>query len=77
MKNVHVQRYSDVNKQLWDNFVACADVHSILFYRDFMEYHGDRFADYSHMVFNENKLIAIFPASKDVNGVVHSHEDLE
>ena len=75
-KTMLIIEYESKHQKLWDNFVASADVHSILFCRDFMEYHGDRFTDYSHMIFNENKLIAIFPASKDINGVVHSHEGL-
>lgn len=76
MKNVHVKRYSGVNKQLWDDFVSQAEVHSILFYRDFMEYHSDRFADYSLMVFQENKLIAILPANIDADNILHSHQGL-
>lgn len=76
MKNVHVQRYSDVNKQLWDDFVSQAEVHSILFYRDFIEYHSDRFTDYSLMFFQENKLIAIMPANIDADNIIHSHQGL-
>ena len=76
MKNVHVQRYSDVNKQLWDDFVSQAEVHSILFYRDFMEYHSHRFTDYSLLVFQENKLIAIMPANIDADNILHSHQGL-
>lgn len=76
MKNVHVQRYSDVNKQLWDDFVSQAEVHSILFYRDFIEYHKDRFEDYSLMVFQDKKLIAVLPANIDDQRIVYSHQGL-
>lgn len=76
MKKVHVQRYSASLKEVWDTFVSNAEVHSILFYRDFMEYHSDRFQDYSLLVFQENKPIAIFPANIDSEGIVHSHQGL-
>lgn len=76
MKKLNIQRYSAANKSLWDNFVSTADVHSILFFRDFMEYHSDRFTDYSHMIYKENKLIAVFPANINDNHDVHSHQGL-
>ncbi len=76
MKELYIQRYSAADKQVWDTFVSSADVHSVLFYRDFMEYHSGRFMDYSLMIFKENKLIAIFPANKNSKGAVHSHQGL-
>lgn len=40
-----------------------------------MEYHQDRFEDFSLMVFKNEKLIAILPANK-INNEVHSHQGL-
>lgn len=40
-----------------------------------MEYHKDRFEDFSLMVFKDDKLIAILPANKK-NNEVHSHQGL-
>ena len=76
MKSLKVQRYSVKKKKAWDDFVSKAELHSILFYRDFMEYHSDRFVDYSLMVYENKKLIAIMPANIDENGVIHSHQGL-
>ena len=76
MKRIYIQRYSEADKQAWDTFVSSADVHSVVFYRDFMEYHSDRFTDYSLMIFRENKLIAIFPANKNSKDALHSHQGL-
>ena len=46
-----------------------------MFYRDFMDYHQDRFNDYSLMVYKKDKLVALFPAN--VNGdQVFSHQGL-
>lgn len=76
MKNFIIQRYSATHKQAWDDFVSKAEVHSVLFYRDFIEYHSDRFEDYSLMIFQENKLVAIFPANICANGELHTHQGL-
>jgi len=46
-----------------------------LFQRDFMEYHQDRFEDFSLMVFKNEKLVAVLPANKTKNEV-HSHQGL-
>ena len=50
MKSLRVQKYNAKHKDVWDEFVLKAEVHSILFFRDFMEYHRDRFIDYSLMM---------------------------
>jgi len=60
---------------LWDTFVTKAKNATFLFYRDFMEYHQDRFEDFSLLVFQNQKLIAILPANK-VENQVHSHQGL-
>lgn len=47
-----------------------------IFYRDFVEYHADRFDDFSIMVYDEkSNLIAIMPANLN-NNIVYSHEGL-
>jgi len=46
-----------------------------LFQRDFMEYHQDRFEDYSLLVFKNDKVVALLPANK-VEHCVHSHQGL-
>ena len=76
MKKFFVQRYSAQHKRDWDGFVSKAEVHSILFYRDFIEYHSDRFEDYSLLIFREDKLVAIFPANICSNGEIHTHQGL-
>lgn len=70
-----VRRYKSENKDLWNDFVSSAKNSTFLFNRDFMDYHKDRFEDYSLMCFDKGKLVAILPANiKD--GVVYSHEGL-
>ena len=40
-----------------------------------MDYHSHRFHDFSLLIFNKNKLVALLPANK-VNNVLHSHQGL-
>ena len=48
---------------------------TFLFDRSFMEYHSDRFADFSLMVFKEEQLYAILPANRKGNQL-YSHQGL-
>lgn len=67
--------YNPDYKSVWDAFVSTAKNATFLFYRDFVEYHKHRFDDFSLLVFNNNKLIALFPANR-VNNEVFSHQGL-
>jgi len=40
-----------------------------------MEYHNDRFEDYSLLIHKNNKLVAVLPANKK-EGTVYSHQGL-
>lgn len=48
---------------------------TFLFDRNFMEYHSDRFADFSLMIFKEEQLYAILPANRKGNQL-YSHQGL-
>lgn len=76
MEDLRVERYNEASKTAWDDFVSRLEAHSILFYRDFMDYHKDRFEDFSLMVFQGKKLLSILPANIDKEGTVHSHQGL-
>ena len=67
--------YKPSYKEEWDGFVAEAKNPSLLFYRDFMGYHKERFEDYSLMVYNGEKLAALFPANKK-GEIIYSHQGL-
>jgi hypothetical protein len=71
-----VENYTKIHCQLWNEFVAQAKNATFLFHRDFMEYHQDRFEDFSLLVFDENqKLQAILPANI-VGTTIFSHQGL-
>ena len=73
--SVKVVKYSSDKKEDWNRFVANSKNGTFLFYRDFIEYHSDRFLDYSLMVYQEKKLVALFPANI-VDKTVYSHQGL-
>lgn len=59
----------------WNNFISKAKNATFLFHRDFMEYHQDRFTDYSLMVYKKDILVAVLPATVEKD-VVTSHAGL-
>lgn len=59
----------------WDNFIADAKNGHFMFFRDYMDYHKDRFVDASLMIYSKDKLIALFPANIQ-NNVIYSHQGL-
>ena len=71
-----VRQYSASDKQEWDRFVGAAKNATFLFTRDYMDYHSDRFADHSLMVFKEQELVAVLPANLKADGTLISHEGL-
>ncbi len=76
LKKYHVQKYTTENYAEWHKFVANAKNATFLFHRDFMEYHQDRFEDYSLLIFDDNQeLIAVLPANR-VGETLFSHQGL-
>ena len=57
-----IRLYEPSCKQDWDNFVADSRNGTFLFCRDYMEYHADRFQDYSLMCYHGGRLHAVLPA---------------
>lgn len=72
---LEIRRYTPQERTLWDSIIKNAANATFLFLRDYMEYHADRFVDFSLMIFDKSRLIAILPASRHNNNVV-SHGGL-
>ncbi|WP_282038081.1 hypothetical protein [Saccharicrinis aurantiacus] len=72
---IEVVRYTSDKKEEWDDFVGKSDIPVFMFYRDYMEYHKDRFVDYSLLVYENTKLKAILPAHVNKDQLV-SHGGL-
>ena len=72
---IRVQPYASEHKQIWDEMIAQSRNGVFLFYRDYMEYHSDRFQDSSLLFFDESNLLGVLPANRNGNQVV-SHGGL-
>lgn len=72
MQSFKVLPYKLSNKTEWNKFVLENNQQTFLFYRDFMDYHSDRFEDYSLMIYEDDQLIGLLPANK-VGDEVYSH----
>ncbi len=70
-----IVRYTSDQKVAWDRYVSRARNATFLFYRDYMDYHSDRFADHSLMFFVGQHLHSILPAHV-VGDIFCSHRGL-
>ena len=70
-----IRRYTEADKAAWDAFVAESKNGTFLFFRDYMDYHSDRFNDHSLMIFLDGCLYALLPAN-ETNGTLYSHQGL-
>ena len=75
-----IEPYIENLKSDWNNFVDGAKNSHFLFKRDYMDYHKDRFEDFSLMIYDDkDKLISILPASisnNDGKKILVSHGGL-
>ena len=71
-----ILKYSIECKNGWDDFIDSSKNAHFFFKRDYMNYHSDRFDDFSLMFHDKkDKLIAVLPANKK-NDVLYSHQGL-
>jgi len=62
---MRIKIYKSSFKTQWDNFVSESKNGTFLFFRDYMDYHQDRFDDNSLLIFDDKeKLLALLPANK-------------
>lgn len=75
MKKFSVKFYQKSDYTNWNTFIGQAKNATFLFHRDFMEYHSDSFQDYSLIVLDGEKWVAVLPANV-VGNEVFSHQGL-
>lgn len=61
---IEIHRYTTAYHRDWNDFVSESSNSTFLFLREYMEYHADRFTDYSLLVYDGNKLLALLPANR-------------
>lgn len=57
-----IRKYNDADKEVWNAYVEHARNATFLFNRNYMDYHSDRFKDYSLMFYKNGKLHSLLPA---------------
>lgn len=72
---MRIEVYNHTYKKQWDDFVKKSKNGTFLFFRDFIEYHGEKFKDYSLMFFIEDELVALMPGHIE-NKVFYTHKGL-
>ena len=72
---IEIHRYTAAYHRDWNDFVSESSNGTFLFLREYMEYHVDRFTDYSLLVYDGNKLLALLPANRS-GDVLYSHAGL-
>ena len=66
---------NDTDSTAWNDFVALSKQGTFLFDRHYMDYHRDRFSDYSLLFYKKGKLYALLPANID-GDTLWSHQGL-
>lgn len=70
-----VERYSPDSKPVWDNFIRASKNGTFLLLRDYMDYHSDRFEDFSLLIRDYAGIAALLPANR-VGNELQSHGGL-
>lgn len=72
---ITIRKYQPTDADMWNDFVARAKNATFLHNRNYMDYHSDRFDDFSLMAFDGTRLIALLPANR-VGDTLYSHQGL-
>ncbi|MDE5876715.1 MAG: GNAT family N-acetyltransferase [Muribaculaceae bacterium] len=75
-RNWSIIRYTSDMRDVWDRLVRTSANGTFLLTRDYMEYHSDRFSDYSLIVLKDGDPFVLLPANLTSDGVLHSHQGL-
>lgn len=67
-----VRPYSNDNAAEWNAFIAGSKQGTFLLDRGYMDYHRDRFDDFSLMVYFKSKLFALLPANRVGTTLFHT-----
>lgn len=75
MKSYSVKKYQQSDYENWNALIGQAKNATFLFHRDFMEYHKERLEDFSLVVLDNEKWVAVLPANQ-VENEIFSHQGL-
>lgn len=60
-----IRRYTPADAEAWNGYVRTARNATFLFFREYMDYHSDRFHDHSLMFYKGKRLYALLPAHQE------------
>jgi len=72
---VEIIRYEEKYKNEWNNLIDASKNGTFLINRNYMDYHSTRFIDFSLLIYQRGRLVAVFPANLK-NDVIYSHQGL-
>lgn len=72
---LEIVKYTSNYKKQWDDLIKSSRNGTFLFYRDYMDYHSDRFNDCSYLIFRKGKVEALIPGNIS-NSCFFSHQGL-
>jgi len=73
--SIAICKYNPEQKNQWNNFLAGSKNGLFMFNRNYMDYHQDRFEDYSLIFYNDEEIVALLPLN--VKGdTLYSHGGL-
>jgi len=71
-----IERYTQKKEREWNDFVSRSKNGTFLLDRRYMDYHSDRFEDFSLMIYRKDQLYTLLPAHVGDNTTICSHKGL-
>jgi len=72
---IELLKYTCDNKQEWDNLISSSRNGTFIMYRDYMDYHSERYLDHSFIILKNGKIEAVIPGNIH-NSTFYSHQGL-
>lgn len=72
---IELFKYTRENKAQWDQLIQKSRNGTFLFLRDYLDYHSDRFKDYSFIITKKGRMEAVMPGNQ-YNNSFYSHQGL-
>ena len=73
---MNCHKYHNSDHKTWNTFVHSAKNEHFFFLREYLDYHGERFEDFSLIITDtENKIVAVVPANRKGDRLI-SHQGL-
>ncbi len=76
MKKFSLRRYTADDRALWDSHAAHSHPFHFMFFRNYMDYHSDRFPDCSFFVEKNGNVVGLIPGTLSSEQVWSSHAGL-